>query len=777
MPSTAQTAPPLSPDQSLPAFSEVIVPRHLNRSFTYRVPPRLQNRLKVGSRVLVPFGPSRLQGVVVALSTQPPQGQGIPAGRSLRDIAALLDETAGTEVDQPLLELTRLIAERYLAPWGQCLRLVLPVQPPPKQSWRYSLTDEGRKAAGETSRLSETAHALLTRLSVAPKGLALSSLQRTVAGPVLQTLASLTQRRLVQGLETDRARRQPIHRQAGRRGEGDAGPVGEEPASVPLPPAQPAWRDSLRTALDRAQSVTFLLQAPAPHRTACLLQATEDTLARRRATLIIVPEITLASAIARLVRTRWPERVALLHSALSPADRDDAAHRIRSGTVDIVVGTRSAVFAPFPSHAISLGLIWVEQEEDPSLKEEKEPHYHAREAAWMRAGQQGAVLVLGSAHPSLETLQAVELDRRLTLQTTNGSAAPLTKPPAIEAVDLRLTPYRTLLSEPMIAGIRNALGAGTGVILFLNRKGFAPLLHCRDCGAAPQCHRCSVALTFYRRAGRLSCHYCGSSVPLPDTCPSCLAPRLEPAGFGTERVEEEARRLFPDARIGRLDRDLARTPAQADAIRRQMAAGQLDILIGTQMLFQGPPLPLVGFVGLPHADAGLHVADFRSAERTYHALVDAVGLALAGDAGGQVILQTYMPAHHAIVSVVQQNEALFYGHEMAFRKALGYPPFTHLISLHVSGKNARLVQGAAEKWAARLKAIAANLSPDEVTVMGPIPSPVAQLRGRHRWQLLVKSEQAEGARQTVRRTIDELEQSRGRSGLKFDVDVDPLEMM
>jgi primosomal protein N' (replication factor Y) len=656
---------------------------------------------KVGSRVLVPFGPSKLQGVIVALSIHPPQGQDIPIGSSLRDIAELLDDD-GTEPDESLLSLTRLISEYYLAPWGQCLRLILPDQP--------------------------------------------------------------------------RARQRPSRRLTTRRNPAEADPVGEDFASRPLPSIPTAWRDSLKTALDQAHPATFLLQAPAAHRLACLLQATEETLARQRAALIIVPEISLASTIAGLAAARWAERVALLHSGLSPAAHDAAWRRVRAGTADVVVGTRSAVFAPFPSNRASLGLICVEQEEDHSLKEEQEPRYHARDVARMRADQKGAVLLLGSAHPSLETLQTVEPDRKLTLKTVNGSGPPATAPPAIEAVDLRLLPYRTLLSEPLIAGIKQALSAKSRVILFLNRKGFAPLLHCLDCGASPHCPRCSVPFTFYRRAGRLSCRYCGDSSSLPDTCPSCLASRLEPVGFGTERLEEEVRRLFPEARIGRLDRDLARTQAQADAVRGRLAAGELDILIGTQMLFRGFPLPPVGLVGLPYADAGLHVPDFRSAERTYQTLLDAAGLALPGDAGGKVVLQTYMPAHHAIASVVQQNETLFYEQELAFRKALGYPPFTHLISLHVSGKNAKLVQKAAGEWAGRLKVAAADLFPDEVTIMGPIPAPVAQLRGRHRWQLLVKSAQAEAARQTVRQTLEELERNKKRRGLKFDVDVDPMEM-
>jgi primosomal protein N' (replication factor Y) len=341
----------------------------------------------------------------------------------------------------------------------------------------------------------------------------------------------------------------------------------------------------------------------------------------------------------------------------------------------------------------------------------------------------------------------------------------------------------------MIAGIGAALEAHAGAVLFLNRKGFAPALLCRDCGISPRCQRCSVALTFYRRAARLACHYCGASVPLPDTCSVCLAARLEPVGFGTERVEEEIRRLFRHARIGRLDRDIARTPAQAEAIHRQAAAHELDILIGTQMLFQGPPLPLAGFVGIPHADAGLHLPDFRSAERTYHALLDAVALARPGDTGGKVVLQTYLPTHHAITAVVTGHAALFHDQEAAFRNALGYPPFAHLINLRVSGKNLGRVREAAQQWAGTLTAASSRerapegsptggkSATDDIMILGPIPSPVAQLRGRHRWQLLVKSGNAQAMTRAVQASLEELEREHGRGGLKFEVDVDPVEMV
>ncbi|MBI5776374.1 MAG: primosomal protein N', partial [Nitrospirae bacterium] len=343
---------------------------------------------------------------------------------------------------------------------------------------------------------------------------------------------------------------------------------------------------------------------------------------------------------------------------------------------------------------------------------------------------------------------------------------------AVHLVDLRQTPPRTLLAEPMLAGIRTTLEAKTGAILFANRKGFASALHCRDCGASPCCAHCSVSLTLYKRANRLACRYCGATEPIPEICPSCRSPRIEPVGSGTERLEEELRRLFPGARIGRLDRDTARTPEQAARLRNGIAAGELDLLIGTQLLFQDMPIQAVGFVGIPYADAGLHRPDFRSAERTYHARLDAVGLARTD---GLVVLQTILPDHHVIASVAKDEPARFYEQELAFRRALGYPPFAHLISLCVSGKTDAAVRTAAERWAAAVKEHGKKNS-GAVTVLGPIPASVERVRGRHRRQILVKSADADAARHSVKATLEKIEAGKEHRGLKFDVTVDPIEL-
>lgn len=775
------------------AYAEVIVPRHLYRSFTYRIPSWLTGRVQVGNWVRVPLGPSAVQGLVVALSSQPPAlGAGQPGQARLREIAELLDESPESGLEPDLLVLTRLVSERYLAPWGQCLRLVQPSSRARRLSVRIVLTESGREIArrlegpssidgGELARIPLPARELLKRLAQAPKGLTLAHLRRSVERPEGRALLVLRRRgwageRRVSGPDRPSASA-PQRQRVPAAGHLLPSPTALDRLAA-LPDPGTMWGHRLRVALERKEHAAFLVWAPAAERLASLLQATHETLLRHRTVLLITPEIDRASAIAALARHRWGERVELLHSALSPSARAEAWRRIRASSGCVVVGTRSSVFAP----AGSLGLIWVEEEEDPALKEEGEPRYHAREVAWMRARQGNAVLVLGSAHPSVETMVRTSGPTAdLHLLEACGGADLTPASPTIEVLDSRRLPFGALLSQPLIEGIETALATGSGrlaVILFLNRRGYASALLCRDCGHAPRCGQCSVTLTFYKGAGRLSCRYCGASEPVPGMCPACLAPRLQPVGIGSERIEAEVRRLFPRARVGRLDRDAARTVAQAEAIRRQAWMGELDILVGTQLLFQGSPLPHAKLVGLPHADAGLHLPDFRAAERTYHTLREAVNLGHPAESGGRVLLQTYLPTHHAITAIAAQSPALFYDQELAFRRALGYPPFAHLIGLRVSGKDAGRVKEAAVRWAGMLRAAipeAAERDPTSVQILGPIPAAVSRLRGRHRWQLLVKSVNGEVGRQTVRTTLVQLEGKRGMRGLKFEVDVDPVE--
>jgi len=765
----------------LPGLADVVLPRHLYRVFTYLVPTELQIRIRLGSRVLVPFGQTVLQGMVVGFRSPSDFAslklsvRGTSSGSfRLREIKDLLDDDEN-ETPSELLTLTRLVSDYYLAPWGQCIRLILPPLPTPKTRRRYLLTPAGREALHKTqdaSRLSSAGRDVLSRLERRSNGLGIETLRHAL-GPMLnKEVAVLKGRKLIKEVkETEALFGVP---ETQRRGQAQSASLSLR--THPLDPWKPqsadetAWVNHVRTAMEAGRAARFLIQGSRAHRWPCVFELVATALQRRRTIILLTPDIARAEALAEFARSRWGEQVELIHSGLSAAHRNESRARLRSGSVTILIGTRSTIFAPLSS----IGLIYVDEEENPSFKEETEPRYHARDVAWMRAQLAQAVVLLGSSHPSLETISALETSVTGTLSGRIGASTStlhLQEEPAdLTKVDQRQTPYGTLLSDPMISGIRVALDARTGIILFLNRKGFSPALVCRECGLSPQCPHCSVALTFRKQAGRLSCHYCSLTVPIPDTCPTCHAARLEPSGMGTEAVEERVRRLFPGAKIARLDSETAASGKHATSIRRKLMSREIDILIGTQMLCQGEPLLAAGFVGLIHADAGLHLPDFRASEHTFHTLMDAIALARPEREGGRIVLQTLLPTHYVIQAVSQGDPASFYMQEFAFRQALGYPPCTHLISLRISGTSPDRTQQAAEQWSARLQKAA------HVSVWGPIPSPVAKLRQKYRWDILVKSTDGAAARRLVQQTLTDLETRADRRGIKFEVDVDPVSM-
>jgi primosomal protein N' (replication factor Y) len=516
-----------------------------------------------------------------------------------------------------------------------------------------------------------------------------------------------------------------------------------------------------------------------------LQQAVRLVLDRGKTVLIIVGEAERAEWIASSIGNGEADIAPVcFHSSLSDQLKSKIWEQVNQQIVRVVVGTRSAIFLPLTA----IGAIWVEGEDDAALKEPQEPRYHARDVAWLRAQNEQAVLVLSSAHPSLETRTAVGQQGIVVHKPLSFDARPI-----IRIVELRDPGRGTVLSQPLIQAIRQAIGRRAGVLLFLNRKGYAGALVCRDCGQVPRCAACRVALMYSRHAGRLLCSYCGNRTPIPDTCVSCSGPHMQLIGEGTERVEEDAKRLFPHATVIRLDRDTARRPTQAKALWQKVARREWDIIVGTQLLLHRAPLPAMGLVGIVQADAGLGVPNFRSAERTYHTLLDVISLADPARAGGQVIVQTYLPSHHAIRAVAEDDESVFLSEELSHRTALGYPPAVHLIALLVSGTNEKMVHEAATAWVIRLTACDSSLvgagttgantpSPHSIdrsgrlTVLGPVPPPVARLRTRYRWQILVKSSDRETGLDAVRTTVKEMERTYQRRAIKFDVDVDPIEL-
>ena len=773
---STQAAPPCAEPEAL--FADVIVPRHLAGPFTYTVPLSLRPTLRIGHRVLVPFGRSILQGAVIALSHVLPQG--LDRTR-LKEIRSLILEGTATDMPSDLFQISRQVAEQYIAPWGQCLRLVLPPVPKPRaKSSHYELTEQGRAALEAREPCSVKARALLTRLGRKPSGLHRSPRS---PGPSdsLRDLKARGWAVEVQDQDLQSASTTPFTQPPGQLHQSSSGITTPLMPDLTISGAEPLLEALRNHGLSRV-----LLQAPWADRLELLQQAVRLVLDRGRTVLIIIGEAERAQWVAGLIRD--DERgifPVCFHSGLSDQVKAEIWDQIHRQIVRVVVGTRSAIFLPLTT----IGAIWVEGEEDGALKEAQEPRYHAREVAWLRAQDEQAVLVLSSSHPSLETRAAVE-QRGVVVR----KLMPPDERPSVQVVDLRNHGRGTVLSQPLVQAIEQAIARRAGVLLFLNRKGYAGALVCRDCGQIPRCPACRVALMYSRQAGRLLCSYCGDGAPIPETCISCSGPRMQLIGEGTERVEEDAKRLFPRAAVIRLDGDTMRRPAKAEALWQRVERGEWNIIVGTQLLLRRGPLPTMGLVGIVQADAGLSVPDFRSAERTYHTLLDAVSLASSARAGGQVIMQTYLLSHHAIQAVVQNDESVFLSEELSHRTALGYPPAVHLIALLVSGTNEKMVRDAATAWVARLIAFASpsvaeqtvvgkalsiaqsSGRPDRLTIMGPIPSPVSKLRGRYRWQILVKSLEREEGLEAVRTTVKDMEQTYQRRVIKFDVDVDPIEM-
>jgi primosomal protein N' (replication factor Y) len=768
-----------SPLTTEPLYADVIVPRHLAGPFTYAVPIQLKPMLHVGQLVLVPFGRAHLQGAVVALTRRLPKGMD---RTRLKEIRSMTMDSGAAKVPESLLGLAQRVANDYVAPWGQCLRLVwLPRSTGRAGAIRYRLTAQGREvlAAGLTE--SGEARLFLERLSNKPAGIKRSTLlDRTGSrhGVLLDRLVAdgwIEESDRPASTAKDRASFTTAER------EGDNRNRTELPARVPNDPVSAEWETRLVEAIKNHQPTRLFLQGPLMGRLAWLHRAVCEVCDQKRTALVLVGEAERAAWMTETLGRAGINSIACFHAGLPGDQKIDIWERVHRRDLQVVVGTRSAVFLPLPS----LGLLWVEHEEDPSLKEPQEPRYHARDVAWIRACEEQALLVQSSSHLSLDSFTAARA------QEGGSSGLFLVAPrPQIEIVDLRGQDHRMLLSPPMVAATRAAIERQTGALLFLNRKGYAGALLCRDCGEVLRCRSCRVALTYSRQGARLSCSYCGSAVATPNTCASCSGSRLHPIGEGTERLEDEVRRQFPEARIIRADGDTMRQPAQAASIWKRIKNRDWDVLIGTQVALRDYLIPPVELVGVVQADAGLSLPDFRAAERTYHLLLDAVGLARSSADGGRAIIQSYLPSHHAIRAVVQGDESIFQTEELSHRTTLGYPPAVHVIVLYVSGKKEQLVHEAAASWAKALKAcdhgsLARRRAPAQddrrqssegLVVLGPVPPPVPTLRGRYRQQILVKAPQREAGIQAVRETVGRLEQAYPTRAVKFAVDVDPVEM-
>jgi primosomal protein N' (replication factor Y) len=485
-----------------------------------------------------------------------------------------------------------------------------------------------------------------------------------------------------------------------------------------------------------------------------------------RAALMLVPEIALTPAVAAVFRATFGERVAIQHSGLSDGERHDQWQRIRRGDVDVVVGTRSAIFAPLQS----LGLIIVDEEHDGSYKQEESPRYHGRDVAVVRGSHAGALVVLGSATPSLESFHNAELGR-YSLITLKRRV--LDRPMAsVRIVDMRAeyaeSGPEVILSGALCDALTDRLQKKEQSIVLLNRRGFASAVFCRQCASTLECPNCSVSLTVHRAAGRARCHYCNHSIAIPKVCANCAGPYLEQIGFGTERVEAEIVAQFPDARVARVDRDTIRKRGAIAALLSRFGAGEIDVLVGTQMIAKGHDFPRVTLVGVISADVGLGLADFRAAERTFQLLTQVAGRAGRGLVSGEAIVQTLYPNHYSIRHACRQDYAAFYNEEITFRRGMRYPPALAMINAVVK---ARTRQEAMDDAGEIVKAL--RFGGEPYRVLGPAPAPLNRLKGEHRAQLFIKGTH----RPTMRQALQTVLSTRPEIRRRTIVDVDPVSVL
>lgn len=552
------------------------------------------------------------------------------------------------------------------------------------------------------------------------------------------------------------------------------------PSPVPefLFPQQAEVLDRIRQCMDRrAFSPCLLYGVTGSGKTEVYFRAVEHALRLGRQVLLMVPEISLAAYMAGLFQSRLGDRLAVYHSGLGRGERYDQWMRIARGEADVVIGARSAVFAPLPR----LGLIVVDEEHDGSYKQEMSPRYQARDLAVMRAKMEGIVVVLGSGTPAVQSFHnGLEGRYQLLSMPERVERRPLPDVTVIDMKTLDKRPgERAILSPALEEAIARTLSEGRQIILFLNRRGFHRVFLCAACGQVVRCPNCEVALTHHlKEEDRLLCHFCGFASAARISCSSCGAGSLKAYGFGTERLEDELNMRFPEARIARMDTDSTRRKGQAAGILRKFGEGTLDILLGTQMITKGFDFPRVTLVGVIAADLSLGFPDFRAGERTFQLLSQVAGRSGRGEDPGRVIVQTFNPGHYAIRTAVTHDYRGFFDMELRLREQLGYPPFAHLVCLRLKGNSSEKTADAAQCVGSALRGILAGWPKrgKEIQVLGPVEAPIAKIKGKYRWHLLLKSRSISLLRHLVQTARERSKAQLRPAGVQLTVDVDPYQM-
>jgi len=811
---------PPSHSDELPEYCDVALPIPLDRTYTYALPLTLRHRVRPGARVAAPFGARKLTGVVVACHDDAPR-------QKAREVLRLFDEEP--VLDAALFELAEWIRRYYSAPIGEVLRAMLPLGGEIRERKLVKLTGNGAEVAARFASAVAADDPMIRVLQALEKRpLGEAYLKRKFPGAA-NAIKTLIKKGLL-SIETDIEGRDPLLARDGRLlvtagdaskapakpkigerwlldyvaahpGEHDlavlalerkdaaavakrldkAGalrlrlvrerPIGERaPEELKLSQAQRAALQAIEESLRAKAYKTFLLEGvTGSGKTEVYLRAIDEALASGGGALLLVPEIGLTPAVAARFFGRFGDRAAILHSAFTGAQRSEQWRRIQSGEAQVVVGTRSAVFAPIRN----LRLVIVDEEHESSYKQDDTPRYHGRDVAVVRAQKVGATVVLGSATPGLESRRNAETGKyELLTMPERIEKRPM---PQVEIVDLREefaeTRKQALFSRPLAEAINQRLDAGEQSMILLNRRGFSMYAMCRACGCRIECQNCSVTLTFHRKEQRLRCHYCDYAEPKPEKCPQCESEYMQFFGSGSEKVEDALREQFPKARIARLDRDTVRGRDHYEQILGAFRDRRYDILIGTQMIAKGHDIPNVTLVGVVSADVGLGVPDFRAAERSFQLLTQVAGRAGRGNQPGYVYFQTMNPDHYAITFAAKQDYEGFYRKEAHFRRMMHYPPFAAMASLIV--RSIKLDEALA--MSGRLGRYL-HPTPAEVRMLGPAAAPVVKLKTEFRYQFVFKSSSRKKLAEVVR-SARGFAQSENWPATALVVDVDPMSLM
>jgi primosomal protein N' (replication factor Y) len=762
---------------------------------TYAVPEPLEVP-PVGARVVVPLGPRRLTGIVLG------EGEPLDPAVELRDVLEVLDVAPFLPGD--VVSLARWVADYYLAGPGAALAAAVP---PHGLSARVDafrtvrvarLSDRGRDVIDRliAPRCVDGGDADLPRLGARQRE-ALQLLATSANGLTSPVLAergvpasALTRLRAMGLVDVSDARveRDPF---AGNRHTAAATAGSDTEPRVLMEEQQRALEALSALADTRCFHTALVHGVTGSGKTELYLRLADRARAAGRGVLVLVPEIALTPQVAALFRRRFGSHVAIQHSGLSAGERHDQWHRIRRGEVDVVVGTRSAVFAPLSRP----GLIVVDEEHDTSYKQEETPRYHGRDVAVMRGKLSDALVVLGSATPSLESFANARAGRyTLVTMSRRVRDRPLAEVSIVNMREEMAEEPDAVLSRPLVESLGRRLQTGEQAVILLNRRGYATSMFCRQCGHTLDCPNCSVSLTVHRRnvtgtgtvtrqtaaetatsgredrrGWRARCHYCNYVRPVPALCPQCAAPYLEHVGFGTERIEADVRRFFPDARVARVDRDTVRRKGSLVDMLARFGRREVDVLVGTQMIAKGHDFPHVTLVGVISADGGLGLADFRAAERTFQLLTQVAGRAGRGTTAGEAIVQTLFPTHYSIRLACTQDYVAFFDKETAYRLAMRYPPHVAMVNVVVKGPTFDAAMEAARSLAAAVRGGERR----GFVLLGPAPAPLTKLRGEHRAQFFLKGR----SRAAMRDALGAALQAAPQLARRVVVDVDPVTVL